>query len=350
MALKPTNKSATTAQGPSSATKERGKKRLGLDGVTQEPVIDYLDHAPVSPIFAYTDGLFQSVPRGKSEVPLDVTAKKSKGHYTYVRFQAPFQLGVEEQSVFYYLCQRATQDGVNIDESNPLAMKKAKEHVEALGISGYEKMPPITGLRVRVPEIVAGLGLEPTGPNISAVKARLDRLAQVTMSRFNGVGGDGPHTARTRLIGIAPRDNGMLAVLFNPEASDCIRHRRGAVWVNMREQRILASKPSRRLHAWLCAWASTQLIRKVALEVLIKHIWGQQPCSRQVLNSRRETLRKVVGEIAALPGWVCVVDSAGDTLYVRKPLFVGMTMESVVSRIANVASAANCVASLPATS
>ena len=82
------------------------KNRLSVDGVTREPVIDYLDHAPVSPIFAYTDGLFQSVPRGKSDVPLDVTAKKSKGHYTYVRFQAPFQLGVEEQSVFYYLCQQ----------------------------------------------------------------------------------------------------------------------------------------------------------------------------------------------------------------------------------------------------
>lgn len=349
MGLKRTSKSATSAPGPSSAKRERETKRFALDGVTQEEVIDYLDHAPVSPIFAYTDGLFQSVPRGKSDVPLDVTAKRKRG-LTYVRFQAPFQLGVEEQSVFYYLCQRATQDGANIDESNPLAMKRAKEYTEALGISGYEKMPPITGLRVRVPEIVAGLGLEPTGPNISAARARLDRLAQVTMSRFNALGGDGPFTARTRLIGVAPRENGVLAVLLNPEASDCIRYRRGAVWVNMREQRMLASKPSRRLHAWLCAWASTQLIRKVSLEVLIKHIWGQQPCSRQVLNSRRETLRKVIGEISALPGWVCVVDSAGDNLYVRKPLFVGMTMESVVSRIANVASTTDCVASLSVTS
>ena len=72
------------------------KNRLSVDGVTREPVIDYLDHAPVSPIFAYTDGLFQSVPRGKSDVPLDVTAKRKRG-LTYVRFQAPFQLGVPPQ-------------------------------------------------------------------------------------------------------------------------------------------------------------------------------------------------------------------------------------------------------------
>jgi hypothetical protein len=341
MALKRAKKSASASRGLNPATKERVMKRFGLDGVTEEPVIDYLDHAPTSPIFTYTDGLFQSVPRGKCDTPLDVTAARTKAP-TFIRFQAPCQLGVEEQSVFYYLCQLATQSGSVLDEKN----EKAKEYADSLGISGYETMPPIVGYRIRVTEIVTGLGLNPTGPNTSAIKARLDRLAQVTMSRFNGVNGDGPFTPRTRLIGVSPRDDGTLAVLLNPEASACITDKHGVVWVNMREQRLLASKPSRRLHAWFCAWASTQAIRKVTLKKLIKHIWGQQQCSRPVHNSRMVILRKVIREISSLPGWVCVLDSAGGNLYVRKPLFVGMTMESVVSRIANVASTVNGVASL----
>jgi len=319
------------------------KKRLSLDGVTEEPVIDYLDHAPTSPIFTYTDGLFQSVPRSKSDAPLDVTAKRTKTPI-YIRFQAPFQLGVEEQSVFYYLCQRATQSGAVLDGKS----EKAKEYADSLGISGYETMPPIVGYRIRATEIVSGLGLDPTGPNTIAIKTRLSRLAQVTMSRFNGVDGDGPFTPRTRLIGVSPRDDGTVAVLLNPEASACITGRKGVVWVNMREQRQLASKPSRRLHAWFCAWASSHEIRKVAMEKLVKHIWGQQPGTRQLKNSRMEILRKVITDIAALPGWVCIVDSVADNLYVRKPLFVGTTMESVVSRIANVEMPDSFVASLSA--
>ena len=340
MAFKYSKKSSATAENVAPLEK-KVLKRLSMDGVTEEPVIDYLDHAPVAPFVIFTDGLFQSLARGNPNSPLDVTTSRRLNSPHFVRFQCPQQLGVEEQTVLFYLCQRAMQPVTILLPSHA----QAAEYAAALAISGYEFMPNIVGFRVRYSEIVAGVGLKPTGPNTQAIVARLNRLAQVTMSRFNTLGCDNPNTARTNLIGVLPRGAGEVAVLLNPESSACVATRSGIVWINMREQKLLASKPSRRLHAWLSGWAKTgEEPSKIRVESVVKHIWGAQECSRTLHNSRMEILRHAIKEIADLPGWHCHLHDG--MVWVRKPLFVGMTKKDVLSRILQVETTNDLVVSL----
>lgn len=341
MAWKHSKKSAP-GKAAFAPPEKQTQKRFGMDGISEEPVIDYLEHAPVAPFVTFTDGLFQSLPRGSVHAPLDVTTARRDKVPHYIRFQCPQQLSVEEQAVLFYLCQRATQAGSALNPAHP----NFPEYAAGLGISGYEVMPDIVGYRVRYSEIVAGVGLKPTGPNTQAVVARLNRLAQVTMSRFDLPDGDNPNTHRTNLIGVLKRDSGVVAVLLNPESSACVTtYGSGVVWINMREQKLLASKPSRRLHAWLSGWAKTgDQPAKIRVESVVKHIWGAQECSRTLRNSRMEILRHAIGEIAALPGWTCHLHDG--MVWVRKPLFVGMTKKDVLSRILQVETTSDLVGSL----
>ena len=165
------------------------------------------------------------------------------------------------------------------------------------------------------------------------------------MSRFNAPGCDSPSTQRTKLIGILPRDAGEVAVLLNPESSAGVSTCSGVVWINIREQKLLASKPSRRLHAWLSGWAKTgEQPLKIRVESVVKHIWGAQECSRTLRNSRMEILRHAIKEIADLPGWTCHLHDG--MVWVRKPLFVGMTNKDVLSRIVKVETTSDLVGSL----
>ena len=216
MAWKRSKKSAAN-EVTDASTKKQTQKRLCMDGVTEEPVIDYLEHAPVAPFITFTDGLFQSLPRASLNMPLDATTARRDRSPHFIRFQCLQQLGVEEQTVFFYLCQRASQTRLVLGATH----RNAAEYAEGLGISGYEVMPDIAGFRVRYSEVVAGVGLKPTGPNTQAVVARLNTLAQVSMSRFNFSDGDNHTTQRTKLIGVLPRDAGEVAVLINPESTTC---------------------------------------------------------------------------------------------------------------------------------
>lgn len=337
------SKTSATIERSVAPEKKRAVKRLAMDGLTEEPVIDYLEHAPVAPFITFTDGLFQSLAKAHTATPLNVITGWRQKSPHYIRFKGPHQLGVEEQAVLFYLCQRATQTGSVLDASH----KNAAEYMACLDVSGYEVPPDIVGYRVRYSDIVAGVGLKPTGPNTRAIVSRLNRLAQVCMSRFDTPDGDVPSSRRTRLIGIMPRGSGEVAVLLNPESAACINSRSGVVWINMREQKILASKPSRRLHAWLSGWAKTgDEPTKISVEAVLKHIWGAQDCSRTVRNSRMEILRLAIKQIAALPGWVCRLHDG--VLWVRKPIFVGMTKKDVLSRILQVGSSNDSVGSLSA--
>lgn len=341
MAWKRSKKSALNENAVASPGRQT-KTRLGLDGTSEEPVIDYLEHARVAPFVTFTDGLFQSLARGSLDTPLDATTARRDKWPHYIRFQCSQQLGVEEQAVLFYLCQKATQAGVVLKATQP----NFAEYASGLGMTGYEFMPNIVGFRVRYSEIVAGVGLKPTGPNKRAIVARLDQLAQVSMSRFSAPECDNPNTQRTQLIGLLPRGSGEVAVLLNPESSACVTtYDSGVVWINMREQKLLASKPSRRLHAWLSGWAKTgEQPSKIRVESVAKHIWGAQECSRTLRNSRMEILRHALGEVAALPGWVCRLHDG--TVWVRKPLFVGMTNKDVLSRILQVETTSDLVGSL----
>ena len=91
----------------------------------------------------------------------------------------------------------------------------------------------------------------------------------------------------------------------------------------MREQRSLPSKPAKRLHAWLTAWASPVERKTIGLDKLLVHVWGDLPPGPDVRKDRMRTLRKAIKEVGELKGWSCELSAEGMQLLVRKPLFAG---------------------------
>jgi hypothetical protein len=90
----------------------------------------------------------------------------------------------------------------------------------------------------------------------------------------------------------------------------------------MRELRLLKSKPARKLHIMLCAWASSKNLKLIQEANLVAHIFGGDPKGASQKKDRLRTVRAATQEIAKLPGWVCGVDRPG-MIKVRKPVFKG---------------------------
>lgn len=99
--------------------------------------------------------------------------------------------------------------------------------------------------------------------------------------------------------------------------------RQGVAWVNMREHRSLKSKPAKRLHAWLCAWASPVERKSIGLDKLLVNVWGGPPAHADARKDRVRTLRQAIKEVGELRGWSCDLSADGKQLLVRKPRFAG---------------------------
>jgi hypothetical protein len=166
------------------------------------------------------------------------------------------------------------------------------------------------------------------------VRESLRRLIRTTcqVTHTHGIQGTKSVSQYNVLGGI--RTGEALTLVLNPELSErCLSHQ-GVAWVNMKEQRTLESKPARRLHAWLTAWAFTAEVRTIKLETLLSHVWGSEECTPSAKKSRTRTLKDAVQAIALLPGWVCWEKDG--MVRVRKPRFVGSPKPGVVTSTSSV--------------
>jgi hypothetical protein len=92
-------------------------------------------------------------------------------------------------------------------------------------------------------------------------------------------------------------------------------------YVDMQNQRELNTDAAKRLHFWLSGWADEDKLKKIELDHLIPHVWGDMPNRDVDIRNRRRILRKAVSEVAKLPGWVCY-ENKERMVFVQKPSFV----------------------------
>lgn len=308
------------AAGKTGNTKHIKNVRAIADG---RPTIDYMDHAPVHPVYLHTDGLFRPLPNSKSEPRLAVEKYyQANKVYLHCKWRGKHALNIFDQSVLMFLCQLAAQPSrafhvCAADEKTAVLMRSL--NVEGLGCDLIH-----IGIRTTFPEVVRGIGLSATGTNSTAVLESLNRLAATRMRRTkaNADGSLSDVTGTTNLLGLVCGDDAQ-SIVLNTELSNACRRIGAVAWVNMREQRLIKSKPAKRLHAWLSNWASSRETRAVDLKLLHKHIWGNQPCTASATKSRSHTLRASIQEISQHTGWVCFVDEDKKRLMVRKPIFAG---------------------------
>jgi hypothetical protein len=349
------NPAKAIGQGRSTKAAKTGtKQRIGADGKT-EPVIDYMDHAPVHPVYPLTDGLFRPIQHGKR-----ATAIRAVGQFHPVgeprqRVQCIWTseqaLDITDQMVLFHLCQLGAAPGehrqvvgskhpeygdaqqrlkwVNQDDA---AVDPSMVDPNSWGQTGSQVVKPnLVVLYTSAQAIAKSIGLTATGSNTNAVRESLRRLIRTTcqVTHTHGIRGT-KSVSQYGVLG-GSRNGEALTLVLNPELSErCLSHQ-GVAWVNMKEQRALESKPARRLHAWLTAWAFTAEVRTIKLETLLSHVWGPEECTASAKKSRTRTLKDAVQAIALLPGWVCWLNKKDGMVRVRKPRFVGSPKPGVVS-------------------
>ena len=186
---------------------------------------------------------------------------------------------------------------------------------------------PLPVVRVQPADLAAGIGLTRTGTNAKAMLASLARLSCTTLQRRKFGAGSVAEEGHSRFLGLLNFDTEVWVVL-NLESGLHAHQHKGVAWVNMREHRSLPSKPAKRLHAWMTAWASPWERKLVALDKLLVSVWGEPPATPAIRKDRMHTLRKAVQEVGQLAGWSCAWSEDGRHLLVRKPLFAGTAAQA----------------------
>lgn len=287
--------------------------------------VDYMDHAPVWPGPIFAPGLFRPTQNGAASTPLEIgfNAKFMDDRMRYV-LHSPEALNMTDQAVYFHLCQRIASG-----EFDPLyaTHETYAAYRDAIGAAGLWADKPLAVVPLTLPDLAAGIGLTRTGTNAQAMLASLNRLSRVTMQRemLNEKGmviGKGT----CRFLAFQCFDTGVRIVL-HWESSLLAYHHKGVTWMNMREHRSVTSKPAKRLHAWLTAWASGKSAKLVGVDKLMVNVWGDTPATPDIRKDRKRTLRKAIGEVSTLPGWSCIYTEKKDQLLVRKPAFAGTTAQ-----------------------
>lgn len=316
--MKPSKPSRTTQAHNRPIDQKRLAKR------TLRYAVDYMDHAPVwqAPIFAR--GLFRPTQNGAPAQPLEVHfTSKIQGSQMHYVARSPQALNMTDQAVYFHLCQLMAQSKHVVAPSHEhyAAFKKA------LGMSGMRAKSPLPLVRVRPADLAGGIGLTRTGTNTKAVMSSLDRLSRTTLEFQRVEAGAVAEEGHSRFLGLLTFDTEVWVVL-NLESGLHAHQHKGVAWVNMREHRSLPSKPAKRLHAWMTAWASPWERKLVALDKLLVSVWGEPPATPAIRKDRMRTLRKAVQEVGQLAGWSCAWSEDGRHLLVRKPLFAGTAAQA----------------------
>jgi hypothetical protein len=331
---------------PKAGAKRKVKPRIGDDG-QPEAVTAVMDHAPVHPVFVFTNGLFRPIQNGSRQSGTHVGGKYTSGKSTvHCHWDSDEALDITDQSVLFYLCQlgamkkRTMQldmkdwDTVNAD-NKPTAPKDKRRVAKLMQLAGSGQYLPLVAITTTAAEIAKGIGLSSTGTNSKTVLNSLERLSKTKMTRTvrnpsdasaNGIG-------LTTVICMVAQANRKIAIALNAELSSRCTNHKGVVWINMQEQRALESKPAKRLHAWLSAWACQYNKKAIGMEMLPRHIYGPPKGTASAIHSRLDTARSAVREIAELPGWHFGVNIKSDQLKVRKPLFVGTDAEAAFTAV-----------------
>ena len=284
-------------------------------------VVDYMDHAPVwqGPIFA--QGLFRPTQNGAPAAALEVRfASKVQSRSMRYVLRSPEALNITDQAVYLYLCQRVAAGEYG---SLPHEHDSFEAYRQTLGVSGLWETKSMAVIEASPSDIAAGIGLTRTGTNAKAMLASLNRLSQVTMQlcMVDDIGAAIGQGA-SRFLGFLCC-NDAVRIVLHFESTLLASNRKGVAWVNMREHRNLSTKPAKRLHAWLSAWASAGSRKLVGLDKLMVSVWGEEPASSAVRKDRRRTLRQAIAEVSHLAGWTCVYTEKGDQLIVARPAFEG---------------------------
>lgn len=171
-------------------------------------------------------------------------------------------------------------------------------------------------LQTTLYEIAQAMGVSIAGNNYDTIRESLYRLSGVSFVIYKNDDEKKPFW-QTNLFSQMAGVDGKIVIAINPMLSKALAGGQ-STFVSMQEHRMLSSDVSKRLHVWLSSWARDGSVRKIELDGLGTHVWGNQ-VDGGALRSRRHSLRKALNELNALPGWTCVEDQDTGMVTVKRP-------------------------------
>ena len=272
------------------------------------------DHARVDPSHCLTDGLFRPLKKG-SYKGLSLDVKYMYKEYTFWwRNYTP--LSITDQTVFLAVHRLAAEKGrvdrVGPNDDNPTMVEVRNALSMRYDASSLECFV----LKTTFYEVAQTMGITIAGNNYDMIRDSLFRLSGVSFVIFKNDDEKKPFW-QTNLFSQLAGVDGKLVIAINPMLSKALAGGQ-STFVNMNEQRLLNSDVARRLHVWLSSWARDGILRKIELDSLVPHVWGNT-VDGSALRSRRHSLRKALKELNELPGWICVESEDSTMLTIKRP-------------------------------
>jgi hypothetical protein len=281
------------------------KREISVKGIV-------FDHARIDTSHCLADGLFRPLKRGaRSESPLDVT-------YPYktvtFRWQNPAgRLCIKDQSVFLAIHRIAAQPGRANRTGQECSDADQHSARNALKLDLEASNLECLTIAVTAREIAHTLGLKISGPALSRIEESLGRLASTSFSIYRKDSAEAYWKAQ--LIGLTHGDE-KLQIAFNPLLSKALVLA-PTTFVDMDELRKLKTDAAVRLLVWLSGWLRPCEGKRIGLDLLVKHVWGDSS-SGDALYGRRTAMKKALEEIDANTAWDCKYDERCKSAYVQR--------------------------------
>lgn len=255
------------------------------------------DHARVDASHCLTDGLFRPLSRAPKKEPLDVTHVYMG--YT-MRWLNYCKLNIVDQSVFIAIHRIAADNGRLEHVGNNHESPTMQQVRTALKLEKDAANSDCLVLDTSLYEIAKTMGINDCNDNLKMIKNSLFKLACVNFVIYKG-DDIGDAFFQTNLFSRLSGINGKIHLGINPMLCKALIGGQ-STFINMDEQRRLDSHITKRLHVWLSSWLQANESRKIALDKLIPHVWGEE-YEDTALRKRRHALRKALTELNTLDSW-----------------------------------------------
>lgn len=189
------------------------------------------------------------------------------------------------------------------------------KHVKQLSLTGKAEGMDVSIVECTAYSLLVDAGMNVGGKSYNAMINMLHEMSTVTMYRGAGLKG-----GTSRLLSFS-HDGKQFIVTFNWRMADAILGKQN-VQVSLHERNYLKESPvAKILHAWLSGHIRLggQLMagRGAEIDTLIRHVWGNRLCSKDVSKKRRSRIKEGLTEIGKLDGWIIRLE--GTHAFISRP-------------------------------
>lgn len=217
------------------------------------------------------------------------------------------QLSVAHQSLLLAISSRTARQA---KAHSVLVTGSAKDlklkQVQNLELTGEAENLDVSIVKCSAYSLLMDAGIGTGGKSYDEMVKMLHEMSTVTMYR-----GDVKRGGTSKLLSFTNVGE-QVVVSLNWRMAGAILGSQN-IQVSLYERIELSDSPvAKILHAWLSGYirlgGNLMAGRGAEIDTLVRHVWGNRPCSDGVIKQRRLRIREALSAINKLKGWVCRIE------------------------------------------